>query len=494
MAPHGGQAQDTPLALRRVKRLGKRLGPERAVGHLALRYGARQALLRAFSNAKIEAVKKGYSRPTQAGNAATTIAPAQIAPEDRAAVWRYLSAQTHLAAESRFWLCLNPLSQLELCRHAVLCRAPRGDADALAPARGGRADAVYVVLNGAATVTPDPNAGLELVPVSEDVVEDARDADRAMLEGELTRPLPLTSDTRPSAHAFGSLAVPEDVEVELRDACSEANILAAFLRRELRRAAKYGLVEDPSAPKKSETPTESAEPAEGAFLTDGMPPDGELVNVPPPSSPGRGRDDDASDDGRGAEENTFFSGGSGNAPRIPTAPVYDDEQPVHDPEGASLAMTASEVSFEEAEARRLADEAEERERLRVEMDEEDALNDDDRVLAEEVLARLDVFAKNGKLSHAEINAALIGNQGSGPSHGAYRDDASLTSEVSALRTGLDDGSLAGSLEDSSLVGAFNDGGSLVGSLDDDGSLASMPPLGGGEWDDGSVHVEDYDDG
>ena len=86
MAPHGGQARDTPLALRRVKRLGKRLGPERAVGHLALRYGARQALLRAFSNAKIEAVKKGYSRPTQAGNAATTIAPAQIAPEDRAAV------------------------------------------------------------------------------------------------------------------------------------------------------------------------------------------------------------------------------------------------------------------------------------------------------------------------------------------------------------------------------------------------------------------------
>ena len=46
MAPHGGQARDTPLALRRVKRLGKRLGPERAVGHLALRYGARQALLR----------------------------------------------------------------------------------------------------------------------------------------------------------------------------------------------------------------------------------------------------------------------------------------------------------------------------------------------------------------------------------------------------------------------------------------------------------------
>ena len=44
------------------------------------------------------------------------------------------------------------------------------------------------------------------------------------------------------------------------------------------------------------------------------------------------------------------------------------------------------------------------------------------------------------------------------------------------------------------MGAFNDGGSLVGSLDDDGSLASMPPLGGGEWDDGSVHVEDYDDG
>ena len=101
-----------------------------------------------------------------------------------------------------------------------------------------------------------------------------------------TRPLPLTSDTRPSAHAFGSLAVPEDVEVELRDACSEANILAAFLRRELRRAAKYGLVEDPSAPKKAPA-EESAEPAEGAFLTDGMPPDGELVNVPPPSSPKR---------------------------------------------------------------------------------------------------------------------------------------------------------------------------------------------------------------
>ena len=169
-------SRDTPLALGRVKRLGKRLGPERACGHLALRYGARHALLRAFSNAKLEALKKGYSRPTQAGNAATLIAPQQIVADDRAAIWRYLSAQTHLAAESAFWLCLNPLSQLELCKNACLCRVPReadGGAEAMAPARGGKAqDAIYVVLHGAATVVPE-DAGLETIDVSDDVAEKA---------------------------------------------------------------------------------------------------------------------------------------------------------------------------------------------------------------------------------------------------------------------------------------------------------------------------------
>lgn len=120
-----------------------------------------------------------------------------------------------------------------------------------------------------------------------------------------------------------------------------------------------------------------------------------------------------------------------------------------------------------------------------------AFNDDGSLTA---VRDDDSTVRTRPFDDGSLSGGSLASEGSGPSHGAYRDDASLTSEVSALRTGLDDGSLAGSLEDSSLVGAFNDGGSLVGSLDDDGSLASMPPLGGGEWDDGSVHVEDYDDG
>ena len=80
-------------AISRLKRLGMALAPELGAAHLSLRYGARLALLRALMNAK----------------KAERELSACVTHEDRVAIWRYLSGQTNVATESRWWLCLSPV-------------------------------------------------------------------------------------------------------------------------------------------------------------------------------------------------------------------------------------------------------------------------------------------------------------------------------------------------------------------------------------------------
>ena len=86
MAPHGGQARDTPLALRRVKRLGKRLGPERAVrgAHREPQLGPLEVPAPDLPPARQEPRRRARFGGAQGGDAALAQAAARQGARGRA--------------------------------------------------------------------------------------------------------------------------------------------------------------------------------------------------------------------------------------------------------------------------------------------------------------------------------------------------------------------------------------------------------------------------
>ena len=47
--------------------------------------------------------------------------------QDRVAIWKYVSTQTHLATESKFWLCLSSACQIEMCGRVNMWRCGAAD-------------------------------------------------------------------------------------------------------------------------------------------------------------------------------------------------------------------------------------------------------------------------------------------------------------------------------------------------------------------------------
>ena len=57
------ERQEEPEGLKRIKRMGKQMAPDRTSAHLAGRFGARLALLEAFRDARKQQIAKGKPRP-----------------------------------------------------------------------------------------------------------------------------------------------------------------------------------------------------------------------------------------------------------------------------------------------------------------------------------------------------------------------------------------------------------------------------------------------
>ena len=394
--------REAPPGLLRIRALGRELGPDRAAQHLALRYGARLALLKAYSDARLAAIAAGKVQATEAGNPALTIDPRDVPRSGKAAVWKYLHAQTHISRESRFWLCLDALAQTELCGKATLCRVPH-DRPGWTVGRGG--ENLFVVMNGSAIVAPAKEEGAEHDEVDQSAAAaaEASEGDRAMLDEPIWRgEPPSNADSRPPAHVFGHLPMPDDVDALLKDAAAEASALKAFLEVEATRAAGYGLVEGQVDAFFSPGPAPApAAEAPGFFLTSEAAFDEtELVPVEPPPWP------DADMDKRSREHTA-----EGPRPVAEIPSVRRDDDSHHLAEGdqqdLSLAMTTSdagdhdeatveETPFSVADARSFDDLA--TPNYEAQDAAEDALNDEDEAFAADAMRRLDVFSKNQKLS------------------------------------------------------------------------------------------------
>ncbi|KAJ1458644.1 hypothetical protein M885DRAFT_513172 [Pelagophyceae sp. CCMP2097] len=322
-------------AVRRIKRLGKVAGPEQGASHLALRYGARVALLRAFA---LEARNRGRLAPAR-------VKPETLDREDMVAIWRYVSTQTHIASESAFWLCLSPVRQIQLCGLVSLCRvapvALRGRGGVESAWARDRVDrGCYVLLKGDADIRPLPEGDVDIRPLPEGdaqneravvkeaspprygaeapvptyadvgaapapahivgapapaVAEAVAPTDSSMLDGAVVRPRPPAGgDVRGASHVFGSVDMPQRASDLLRLARVDAKLLVRFMLFELQRAAKHGLIS--KAPDAADYGVEDlhlddASAASAASGSDGVDADDVMV-ASPLASPTR---DDAAD-------------------------------------------------------------------------------------------------------------------------------------------------------------------------------------------------------
>lgn len=227
------ERQEEPEGLKRIKRLGKQLAPDRMSAHLAVRFGARLALLEAFRDNREQLIAKGKATPMEMGQPAVPTIEARMSIHQQAQVWRFLQSQTQVGLEWPVWSALDCLGQREFCGRACLGRAPL---DREAWVVGKKSERLYVVLRGTAGVLEAREEGG--APTASKMATEEVDGDFAMTEGPHWCRTP-DNDIRTASHAFGSLKVPEAVDHAIKHAVSDARKLRTFLKREIANALDF---------------------------------------------------------------------------------------------------------------------------------------------------------------------------------------------------------------------------------------------------------------
>ena len=226
------ERQEEPEGLKRIKRMGKQMAPDRTSAHLASRFGARLSLLEAFRDARKQQIAKGKATPMTGMNTVATM-EATMSDHQKAQIWRFFNSQTQMGLEIPFWLALDCLMQRELCGRACLGRAPL---DREAWVVGKKQEKMYIVVKGSACVVEASDGGG--TPSGATMATEEEATDKAMVEGPLWRKDP-ANDLRRASHVFGCLKVPDTVQECLTKACSDARKLRAFLLREIDRSIEF---------------------------------------------------------------------------------------------------------------------------------------------------------------------------------------------------------------------------------------------------------------
>ena len=149
------ERQEEPEGLKRIKRMGKQMAPDRTSAHLAGRFGARLALLEAFRDARKQQIAKGKATPMTSTSTVATM-EATMSDHQKAQIWRFFNSQTQMGLEIPFWLALDCLMQRELCGRACLGRAPL---DREAWVVGKKQEKMYIVVKGSACVVEASEGG-----------------------------------------------------------------------------------------------------------------------------------------------------------------------------------------------------------------------------------------------------------------------------------------------------------------------------------------------
>ena len=226
------ERQEEPEGLKRIKRMGKQMAPDRTSAHLASRFGARLSLLEAFRDARKQQIAKGKATPMTGMNTVATM-EATMSDHQKAQIWRFFNSQTQMGLEIPFWLALDCLMQRELCGRACLGRAPL---DREAWVVGKKQEKMYIVVKGSACVVEASDGGG--TPSGATMATEEEATDKAMVEGPVWRKDP-ANDLRRASHVFGCLKVPDTVQECLTKACSDARKLRAFLLREIDRSIEF---------------------------------------------------------------------------------------------------------------------------------------------------------------------------------------------------------------------------------------------------------------
>ena len=174
------ERQEEPEGLKRIKRMGKQMAPDRTSAHLAMRFGARAALLEAFRDARKQQIAKGKATP-MTGTSTVATMEATMTDHQKAQIWRF-NSQTQMGLEIPFWLALDCLMQRELCGRACLGRAPL---DREAWVVGKKQEKMYVVVKGSACVVEASEGGG--TPSSSTMASEEEVTDKAMVEGPIWR-------------------------------------------------------------------------------------------------------------------------------------------------------------------------------------------------------------------------------------------------------------------------------------------------------------------
>ena len=226
------ERQEEPEGLKRIKRMGKQMAPDRTSAHLASRFGARLSLLEAFRDARKQQIAKGKATP-MTGTSTVATMEATMSDHQKAQIWRFFNSQTQMGLEIPFWLALDCLMQRELCGRACLGRAPL---DREAWVVGKKQEKMYIVVKGSACVVEASEGGG--TPSGGTMATEEEVTDKAMVEGPLWRKDP-ANDLRRASHVFGCLKVPDTVQECLTKACADARKLRAFLLREIDRSIEF---------------------------------------------------------------------------------------------------------------------------------------------------------------------------------------------------------------------------------------------------------------
>ena len=92
------ERQEEPEGLKRIKRMGKQMAPDRTSAHLAMRFGARAALLEAFRDARKQQIAKGKATP-MTGTSTVATMEATMTDHQKAQIWRFFNSQTQMGRD-----------------------------------------------------------------------------------------------------------------------------------------------------------------------------------------------------------------------------------------------------------------------------------------------------------------------------------------------------------------------------------------------------------